>query len=100
MVVSRPSGKYVFFHARRSSHLLARGKQECTDVKGTSIVEMGRNERKETRASGLDEKKLPMEAARPTQTVEMSGRTCRMVSNTAIPAVTDPPGEFTYRVIS
>merc|ERR1719409_2302595 len=45
-------------------------------------------------------KNAPMEAARPTQTVEMSGRTCRMVSNTAIPAVTDPPGEFTYRVIS
>ncbi len=36
-----------------------------------------------------------MEAARPTHTVLQSGRTCRIVSNTAMPAVTDPPGEFT-----
>ena len=28
-----------------------------------------------------------MEAARPTHTVETSGRTCRIVSNTAMPAV-------------
>lgn len=41
-----------------------------------------------------------MEAARPTHTVLTSGRTCRMVSNTAIPAVTEPPGEFTYMVMS
>ena len=43
---------------------------------------------------------VPIEAARPTQTVETSGRTWRIVSNTAIPAVTDPPGEFTYIVMS
>ena len=43
---------------------------------------------------------VPIEAARPTQTVETSGRTLRIVSNTAIPAVTDPPGEFTYIVMS
>ena len=42
----------------------------------------------------------PMDAARPTHTVDTSGRTWRMVSNTAIPAVTEPPGELTYMVIS
>ena len=38
---------------------------------------------------------VPMDAARPTQTVETLGRICLMVSNTAIPAVTEPPGELT-----
>jgi len=36
-----------------------------------------------------------MDAASPTHTVETFGRTCLIVSKTAIPAVTDPPGEFT-----
>ncbi len=36
-----------------------------------------------------------MEAARPTHTVLQSGRRCRIVSKTAIPAVTEPPGELT-----
>ena len=41
-----------------------------------------------------------MDAARPTHTVLTSGRTCLMVSNTAMPAVTEPPGELTYMVMS
>lgn len=45
-------------------------------------------------------KKAPMLAARPMQTVLTSGRMCRIVSNTAIPAVTDPPGELIYIVMS
>ena len=41
-----------------------------------------------------------MEAARPTQTVETSGRMKRMVSKTAMPAVTEPPGLLTYMEMS
>ena len=42
----------------------------------------------------------PMEAASPTHTVDTSGRMCRIVSKTAMPAVTEPPGELTYMVMS
>jgi hypothetical protein len=42
----------------------------------------------------------PIEAACPTQSVVMSGRTYCMVSYIARPAVTDPPGEFTYMWMS
>ena len=42
----------------------------------------------------------PIDAARPTQTVETSGRMKRIVSKTAIPAVTEPPGLLTYTEMS
>lgn len=41
-----------------------------------------------------------MEAASPTHTVDTFGRICLIVSNTAIPAVTEPPGELMYSVMS
>jgi hypothetical protein len=41
-----------------------------------------------------------MDAASPMHTVDTSGRMWRMVSNTAMPAVTLPPGELTYMVMS
>jgi hypothetical protein len=41
----------------------------------------------------------PIEAARPTLIVETSALTCRMVSNIAKPAVTEPPGLLMYMYI-
>src|SRR4030042_4275293 len=42
----------------------------------------------------------PIEAAKPTQTVEISGFTYCIVSYIAMPAVTEPPGVLIYSWIS